>query len=50
MLLVSGMEVACVQHNMRHYGKHEILLLYLYLNPDWVVKYLGSYHNNATQI
>ena len=41
MLLVCGIDVGCAQYNVRHYGKHEILLLstcllYIYLPTDWV--------------
>ena len=40
---------------MKHYGEHEILLsntrlLYLYLPPNYVVQYLGTYHKSVTQI
>ena len=55
MMFVCGMDVVRVQYNMKHYGKHEILLfytclLYIYLPPDWVGKYLVTYHNNVTHI
>ena len=55
MLFVHGMGVAREQYNVKHYGKHEIVLfdtclLYLYLPPDWVGQYLGTYHNSVTHI
>ena len=55
MLLIRGMDVAHEQYNVKHDGKHEILLLdtcllYLYFTPDWVGQYLGNYHNKLTQI
>ena len=55
MLFVRGMDVSREQYNLKHYGNRKILLLetcllYLYLNPDWVVQYLGTYHNNVTHI
>ena len=42
-------------YNMIHFGRHEKLLLdkfllYLYLTPEWLGKYLGTYHNNVTHI
>ena len=54
-LFLSGMCVGCAQHKVKDYGKHEILLLetfllYIYLPPDWLGKYLGTYHNNFTRI
>ena len=55
MLLVPGMGVSREQYNVKHYGKHERLLLdmcllYLYLPPDWVGQFLVPYHNNVTHI
>ena len=55
MLFIRGMEVYRAQYNMRHYSKHEILLLdtcllYLYFPPDRVVNYLCTYHNIITHI
>ena len=49
------MSVGHAQYNMIDYGKHENLLmnkclLYIYLPPDWVGKYLVTYHNNVTHI
>ena len=55
MLFIRGMDVGREQYNVRHYGKYEILLLdtcllYLYLSPEWVGQYLGTYHNNARYV
>ena len=55
MFFVCDMDVVREQYNMKYHGKHEILLLntwllYLYLPPNWVGKYLGTYHNNVTRI
>ena len=47
------MDVGHAQYNTKNYSKHEILLLYLlylYFTPDWVGKYLGTYHNSVTHI
>ena len=55
ILLVYRMNVGRAQYSVRNYEKYEILLLdtcllCLYLPPDWVGKYLGTYHNNITNI
>ena len=55
MLLVCGIDVAPEQWNAKHYGKNKVLLLdtcllYLYLPPYWVGKYLNTYQNTATHI
>ena len=55
VLFVHGIDVSRQQYNVKHYGKYEILLLdtclfYLYFPPDWVGKYLVTYHNNVTRI
>ena len=55
MLFGRDMYVTREQYNVKHYGKHEILLLdtcflYIYLPPNWVGQYLGTYHNNITHI
>ena len=55
MLVVCCMGVACAHYNVKHYGKHEILLidtylLYIYFPPDWVGQYLGTYQNNITHV
>ena len=55
MLFFGGMGVAREQYNVKHYGKHEIVLLdicllYLCLPPEWAGQYLGTYHNNVTHI
>ena len=55
MLFVSTMDVRRAQYNVRHYSKHEILLLYTYLlynyfPLDSVGQYLVTYHNNVTHI
>ena len=55
MSSVCGMDAGRAQYNVRHYGKHKILLLdthllYLYFSPDLVGQYLGTYHNNVTHI
>ena len=55
MLFVYGMYFVSEQYNVKHYGKHDILLLekkllYLYLPTDWVGQYLYTYHNNVTHI
>ena len=49
------MGVGHAQYNMINYGKNENVLLdkcllYLYLNPEYVGQYLGTYHNNVAQI
>ena len=43
MMFVRGLDVAYEQYNVKHYSKHEIILLYtcllyLYFPPDWVGK------------
>ena len=55
MLFIIIMDVVRSHYKVRHYGKHEILLLdtcllYLYLTPNWVGKYSGIYHKNVTHI
>ena len=55
MLLVHGMDGGRSHYKERHYGKHNILLLnmcllYIYLPPYMIGKYLGTYHNNITHI
>ena len=55
VLFIHGMDVECAKYNVRHYRKHEILLLdtfllYIYFTPNCVWKYLGSYNNNVTHI
>ena len=55
MLFVCGTNVDCAQYNVRNYGEYGILLLdmcllYIYLNPEWLGQYLGTYHNNVTYI
>ena len=55
MLFVCDMDVSYEHYNVKHCGKHEMLLLdtcllYLYFPPDWVGKYLGTYNNNITHI
>ena len=55
MFFVRGMDVKRAHYNMKHYGKHDILLLdacllYLYFTPHWLGQYLVTYHNNITEI
>ena len=43
MLFICGMDITHEQYNVKHYGKHEIILLdtyflYLYLPPDYLVQ------------
>ena len=52
---IRGMDVARENRNVKHYSKHEILLLdtcvlYICVSPDWVGQYLVTYHNNVTHI
>ena len=55
ILLVHSVDVGREHYSVIHYGKYEVLLLdtcllYLYVPPDWVGKYLSNYHNNITNI
>ena len=54
-LFFHGMDFDHEQYSVKHYDKHEIVLLktcllYIYFHPDWVGQYLDTYHNNVAHI